>query len=57
MTKKSNRAKVGKLIKITFGVRQRQLISDQANRENKTPHDFIVTAGVKAADNLKNAPK
>lgn len=57
MATKSNRAKVGKPIKITYGVRQRKLISDQVNKENKTPHDFILSAGLEAADEILNAPK
>ncbi|WP_193906237.1 hypothetical protein [Cellvibrio polysaccharolyticus] len=55
--KSTNRAKIGKPITITFGVRQTKLISDQANKQNKTPRDFIVESSLEAAQLLLKASK
>ncbi|EOD4738086.1 hypothetical protein [Vibrio vulnificus] len=53
--KKSSRAKLGKPIKLTFGVRQVEDVSDKANELNLTPRDFITKSGLDAADKLLNA--
>ncbi|MGS0629139.1 MULTISPECIES: hypothetical protein [Photorhabdus] len=53
--KKSNRAKVGKPISMTFGVNQRRLISDKVNEKNITPKDFIINSGIEAAKTLLEA--
>lgn len=53
MSKKpSSRAKLGKPIKVTFGVKQVEEVSNKANELNLTPRDFVTKTGLDAADKL-----
>ncbi|WBA81947.1 hypothetical protein [Endozoicomonas sp. GU-1] len=55
--KNSNRAAVGEKITMKFGTNQRKRVSKVVNKQNITPHDFIIKAGVDAAEDLLNAPR
>ncbi|USD53600.1 MULTISPECIES: hypothetical protein [Vibrio] len=53
--KSSSRAKLGKPIKVTFGVKQVEEVSNKANSLNLTPRDFVTKSGLDAADKLLDA--
>lgn len=50
------RAVAGKPYRITYGVRQRDILDEAANKLNVTPRQFMIDATLEACENARKVP-